>query len=238
MSSRLSTTKGFHTTSTTTVKLARDAVKAGDCSLYVFYDLPPHVFVDPYELANYRDSYTFQLSGIRNLELPVIALLSPGSNLLLNISLESKSESEDLLISVDVPLHLRYGQPGSLDYHQERIPSPAAYIACPLDGTHHTLLPWHVLILFAATSTSNSQRLVVPTQLSSRFESHSVTLISSPPASDSYSVVHIPVGRTEHLAVVEIGTTAVTLFAFILILRASLRAATRLAHTDKQSKLA
>jgi hypothetical protein len=232
MSSTLSTTNGFHTTWTTAVKLARDADKAGDCSLYVLYDLPPHVFVDPYELANYRDSYTFQLSGTRNLELPVIALHSPGSNLLLNVSLGSMSESGD--VSVDVPLHLRYGKPGSLDYHQERIPSPTAYIACPADGTRYNFLLCHVLILIAATTTS--QRLDVPTQFSSYFESHSVTVVSSH-AVDSYSAVRIPLGRPEHLPVVEIGTTCAILFAFILILRASLRVATRLAPTDKRSKL-
>jgi hypothetical protein len=49
---------------------------------------------------------------------------SPGSNLLLNVSLESISESGDFVVSVDAPLHRRYGKPGSLDYHQERIHRP------------------------------------------------------------------------------------------------------------------
>jgi hypothetical protein len=229
--SSLSTTEGFHTTWTTTVNLARDADKAGNCSLFVLYHLPPHIFVDPYELANFKDSYTFQLSCIQNLELPVTALLSPGSNLLLNVSLESMSESGDD-VSVDVPLHLRYGKPGSLDYHQERIPSPTAYIACPVNGTHYSFPLCYFLILIAA----HSQRPDVPTQFLSYFESRSVSVVP-PPAVDSYSVIRIPVGRPEHLPVVEIGTTGVILFAFILILRTSLRVATRLARTNKQSKV-
>jgi hypothetical protein len=152
MSSSLSTTEGFHTTWTTTVKLARDADKAGNCSLFVLYHLPPHIFVDPYELANFKDSYTFQLSCFQNLELPVTALLSSGSNILLNVSLDSMSKFGDFVASVDVPLHLRYGKPGSLDYHQERIPSPTAYIACPVNGTHCSFPLCHFLILIAVPS--------------------------------------------------------------------------------------
>ena len=144
MISTLSTTRGFHTTWTTTVKLTRDLIQDENCSLYLLYDLPRHVFVDQYELANYRGSYTFHLSGTMNMELPVTALVFTSSDLLLNVSIESKSGSEDLMVSVQVPLHMRYGQPGSVDYHDEQIPSPVAYLACPGSCAYQKCVSCHL----------------------------------------------------------------------------------------------
>ena len=231
MVSTLSTTRGFHTTWTTTVKLTRDLIQDENCSLYLLYDLPRHVFVDQYELANYRGSYTFHLSGTKDMELPVTALVFTSSNLLLNVSLESEIGSEDLMVSVQVPLHMRYGQPGLFDYHEERIPSPVAYLACPGSCAYRKRVPCQISnVLYSAATPISQPSASVPSQISSLFNQRSVTVLSSPSEAESHAILRIPVGRSDHLAIVETGTTCVVIFAFVLILRTSLRVAMRLAH--------
>ncbi|KAJ7255875.1 hypothetical protein B0H12DRAFT_1113255 [Mycena haematopus] len=61
-----------------------------NCTLNLHYELPPMIFVDPYELSNRADAYSFKYAGPSNLELPVFALSGDGDEknavLLLTIS--------------------------------------------------------------------------------------------------------------------------------------------------------
>ncbi|KAJ7133911.1 hypothetical protein C8R43DRAFT_641331 [Mycena crocata] len=66
------------------------------CKLYLHLTLPPLIFVDPFELANYRDSYSFEHLGSSNLELPLASLNGSGSSLLLNVTVPSGGGSIEL----------------------------------------------------------------------------------------------------------------------------------------------
>lgn len=134
-SSFLSTNHGFHTTSTTRIVLDDDQEKLHLCSLYLLYILSPRIFIDPYELQNYKDAYTFRHWGTSNLELPVTAVNPDDAILLLNISLPTSAPSSTVNVTLDVPLHIRYGksakssEPSDIDV---TIPGPSSFWACPL----------------------------------------------------------------------------------------------------------
>jgi phosphatidylinositol glycan class X len=133
LESTLTPANGFHSSYTTTIALAKDTLRP-DCSLNLLHDLPAHVFVDPYELAHYQDAYTFRLLGTTNLELPVTAVAPSGSILLLNITLPSRTAPGDLTVAVQVPIHLRYGEPvegGASGYYTEQVLLPLGFVACP-----------------------------------------------------------------------------------------------------------
>ncbi|KAN0138409.1 PIG-X / PBN1 domain containing protein [Lactarius tabidus] len=112
LSSTLTPTRGFHTTLTT--HLALRGSRAHSCRLHLYFDLPAQLFADPYELDHRRGSYTFERFGGGNLEAPVFA---PGagvpSGLLLNVTVPEgdggESREDNKILSVEVPLHARYG---------------------------------------------------------------------------------------------------------------------------------
>jgi phosphatidylinositol glycan class X len=121
---------GFHRSYKTTIALSGKAL-AQECSLHLFYGLPPHIFVDPYELAHHANSYTFERWGTSNLELPMTAVSSEGSAVLLNVTRPKKvAEFDSLNIAVQVPMHLRYGEPYVGGYHREHVPWPKGFLAC------------------------------------------------------------------------------------------------------------
>ncbi|KAJ7691586.1 PIG-X [Mycena rosella] len=94
-----------------------------ECSLHLHYTLPPLVFVDPFELDNRADAYSFQYAGPSNLELPVAALPDESSALLLRVV----GRPQD----VQVPLHVRYGALGPTPFQHTPLPWPDAFFACP-----------------------------------------------------------------------------------------------------------
>jgi len=136
LSSSLTTRHGFHTTYSTHI-IANDPADLARCTCHLLHILPPRVFVDPYELANYRDFYTIKLSGNLNLELPVTAVDSKGSALLLNVLLPMTGMQN---VTVDVPLHLRYGEPVQLDAWDDgsvKVPLPTGFWVCPSSCTSY-----------------------------------------------------------------------------------------------------
>jgi hypothetical protein len=142
LSSSLTTTYGFHTTCSTHI-IINDRADLRRCTCHLLYILPPRVFVDPYELANYRDFYTIKLSGNSNLELPVAAVDSKGSVLLLNVLLPKTGMQN---VTVDVPLHLRYGEPVQPDAWDGsvKVPLPTGFWVCP-SCTYVLLMFWSVV---------------------------------------------------------------------------------------------
>jgi hypothetical protein len=135
LSSTLTPTRGFHTTSTT--RLALRGSRAHSCRLHVYFDLPAQLFADPYELDHRRGSYTFERFGGGNLEAPVFAPGAGGpSGLLLNVTISEGdgggSRDDNDILSIEVPLHARYGTPktdGEL-IDEVVLPPPEAFWAC------------------------------------------------------------------------------------------------------------
>jgi len=189
LSSTLTPTKGFHTTSTTRLALQhRGNRPRSSCTLHLYFTLPTQLFADPYELAHRSASYTFERFGGGNLEAPVFA---PGAGadapagLLLDLVVPGgiAGEGEDggtrsSVIQIDVPLHARYGVPktaGEL-IDQVALPPPEAFWACPTTSSRnvegapgiHTrfssLRCWTSRILTPIT-TINSLRMYTATDM-------------------------------------------------------------------------
>lgn len=155
VSSTLSPTKGFHTTSTT--RFALRGSRARSCTLHLYITLPAELFADPYELAHRRASYTFERFGAGDLEAPVFASAAGGpSALLLDVYIPDKmdqdqGEGDANVLSVEVPLHARYGVPksGGELIDEVMLPPPVAFWACPEEkasGSGGTNLTFHSLM--------------------------------------------------------------------------------------------
>lgn len=133
LSSTLSTKFGFHTTYSTQISVT-EPERLSRCTVHLFYILPSRIIVDPYELANYKESYTFNLSGTSNLELPVTGINSGGLALLLNILLPTISPDDVQNVIIDVPLHVRYGEPLQRSKSNDGtvpLPWPIEFWSCP-----------------------------------------------------------------------------------------------------------
>jgi phosphatidylinositol glycan class X len=116
---------GFHPVYKTCVSLPDDRA---NCALQIAYSLPPDVLVDPYELENYRPSYTFDFVGVTDLEAPVFWADSRDSELLTTVRLPADMADE---VCVDLPIHLRYGRPSNSSTHGSiTVPCPAVYWSC------------------------------------------------------------------------------------------------------------
>jgi hypothetical protein len=135
LSSTLTPTRGFHTTSTT--RFVSRGSRTDSCTLHLYFDLPAQLFVDPYELEHRRGSYTFERFTAGNLEAPVFAPGAGGpSGLLLDVRVPEagggESHDDGDILSVEVPLHARYGVPrrdGEL-IDEVVLPPPEAFWAC------------------------------------------------------------------------------------------------------------
>ena len=127
---------GYHRTSLTRI-LYTDLELLGhttNCTLHLHFTLPPLIFIDPYELANYEESYTFRHWGTPNLELPVTAVPQESASLLLTV----KTIQSDVELEVKLPFHVRYGdvtRASSTGYESTEIERPTGFLACPRSGT-------------------------------------------------------------------------------------------------------
>jgi hypothetical protein len=134
VSSTLTPTKGFHTSSTTRIQRGS---YPHSCTLHLYFDLPAQLFADPYELGHRHGSYTFERFGGGNLEAPVFAPSAGGpSGLLLDVIIPGggggESRDDKDVLSIEVPLHARYGVPKrDVELIDEVVlPPPQAFWAC------------------------------------------------------------------------------------------------------------
>ncbi|KAI9507423.1 PIG-X [Russula earlei] len=227
LSATLAPTKGFHTTSTT--RFAIRSPRPRSCTLYLYFTLPAQLFVDPYELAHRRAYYTFERFGGGNLEAPVFAHGAGGpSGLLLDVIVpesvndDEADEGDGRTLSVEVPLHARYGVPkakmeGEL-IDEVVFPPPEAFWACREQERR--------------AGGSQAKRAQVPdalrdaVKLAPAFRDGAEPMFVLVPRAKSVraQTLRVPVGDAGDVAVVETGTVIAILFAFVYLLRNIARA--------------
>ncbi|KAJ7269864.1 PIG-X [Mycena rebaudengoi] len=224
-SSQLTHPESFHPVYNTRISGVSRAFD--ECSLHLHYLLPPLVFVDPYELGNRRDSYSFKYAGTSNLELPVFALdaaqsndSKSNSNLLIRIVPRTTSSSGQ--IDVEVPLHVRYGstRTASSPFERTELAWPDAFFSCstpPFPGAAEDTLP-NLPGDFVDEALSSSSIF--------RIAFNNDTQRGATPI----EVIRTPVGNAEEVARVELGTAVVILVSFFYLARAILRTVRRISH--------
>ncbi|KAI6036817.1 hypothetical protein PISMIDRAFT_367674, partial [Pisolithus microcarpus 441] len=185
-------TRGFHST-----LLARITLDDEDhtCSVFVLYTLPPSIIVDRHELVDH--GIEFELWGESNLELPVFAVSQTNTSLLLSVRPVAPHVDEVL---VDVPIHARYGLPlrGSMPRQLIEIPPPTCIRACPQSPT-----------------TADVSISEPPLNQSSMLRPYSHFLVSQTAHAVPAAKLDVPVGSLDDLPLVEAGTVAVVLTAFL-----------------------
>ena len=143
--------QGFHPVSSNVVHFSTDSSSLVQCSFHLYFKLPPLLFVDPHELAQRNNTYTFNHWGSRDLEKPVHAMpeIERGSDVLLNVRLPPSIVDDDRKpskttgsvswnLTVDLPMHLRYGVPAPVSltsksgksYDRIQVDTPIAFLLC------------------------------------------------------------------------------------------------------------
>jgi phosphatidylinositol glycan class X len=135
--------QGFHPISSNIVYFSAGPSSLVQCSFHLYFKLPPLLFVDPHELAQRNNTYTFNHWGSRDLEKPVHALpeTERGSDVLLNVRLPPSIDDDrksfetgsmSWNVTVDLPMHLRYGvpAPSGKSYVHIQVDSPIAFLLC------------------------------------------------------------------------------------------------------------
>ncbi|KAJ3986972.1 PIG-X [Lentinula detonsa] len=209
---------GFHRTITTSITLKNlELVEELQCIANLYYKFPVLVFVDPYELTNYRHLYTFQHHGNPNLELPVAAMDSNGTSLLLSLA------SVGPQVDVKVPVHFRYGE-----------------ISHSNSETHRSAeLAWPDLFLSCSSSVPKAKGLLSyepPEEFASSLGDHYLytplqTFDAEPSA--RFAVVVAPVGQSTDLAQVRFGTVFTIAAMFGYLAYVSYMTARRLRKVEK-----
>ncbi|KAK0446116.1 PIG-X [Armillaria borealis] len=204
LSSTIHPSYGFHPTVTTSF---RGISVEPSCSLFLLLTLPPLVLVDPYELANYKDSYTFRHAGPSNLELPVSAIGPSNSHVFVNVSRRAVKEG-----SLQIPLHLRYGNVSVDGFQAVDVSVPEGYVIC--EGR--------------ADSDAGSY---IPEEFTAFFRQSNISRLSPSLASDAVFHVQAPVGRPDDASQVELGTAVTILLCFAYLAYTSYKTALRLGNT-------
>ncbi|KAF9447413.1 hypothetical protein P691DRAFT_760813 [Macrolepiota fuliginosa MF-IS2] len=233
----------FHPISRLLFRLSRSTVElvSGNCSLHLFYQLSSSLFVDPYELAQRQQSYTFVRWGHADLEKPVHAVANSDTNVLINVNVPlslPEDENGGKQLDVEVPLHARYGVPltstspnvGSGNYQGLVLEPPEAFIACPNGflpperGQELSTPPAHL---------SESQLREADLAPEATHFTHIPHSLSDHPV----NIIRIPTGHEQYLLLVQSGTAIVILLSFFCVSIVAVRTAVRLssgAHTKTE----
>ncbi|KAH6880219.1 hypothetical protein BKA70DRAFT_1344333, partial [Coprinopsis sp. MPI-PUGE-AT-0042] len=112
-----------------------------ECSVYLYYTLPPLLFVDVHELALRSDHYTvlgLRGRGSRELEKPVHALplYDEPVELLTRLTPSNHTSRE-----VQLPIHVRYAEPLGEDLTLP-FDSPLAFSSCDYSNDEGMQDPW------------------------------------------------------------------------------------------------
>ena len=259
LSSILTPTRGFHTSSTTHLSLRSS--RAHSCTLHLYFDLPAQLFADPYELDHRRGSYTFEHFGAGNLEAPVFTPGAGGpSGLLLNVTIPEgdggESHEDNDILSIEVPLHARYGVPRTKTdselIDEVVLPPPEAFWACAEgyvdgggdDGGASQLPCLAVIYLTIALYIQSTEHTQVPDALRKVVEvspalkrASKLVLIPHAEALQAQRL-SVPVGNVRDVALVETGTVVVVLLTFVYLFRTIVRASRRAQDVAVKTSLA
>lgn len=240
LSSSIEPSRSFHTTHHTHVTASRPSAA---CSLHLLYSLSPASFVDPFQLDAHAAHYSFTLWGESDLELPLGAVSSTASLLLLNVS----DTSFDPLV-VSLPLHARYLLPLQEDVHSDpgavKLPWPLGFWACPPSAgivtaivVHLPDLLSHSLALSSVSSTprdpfasTHFEHILSPFELGTQFLP--LTHTSDSP----FDILLVPAGRTTHLTLVEPLTMLVALVCALWFSFTTWKVAGRITSSIKCTK--
>ncbi|KAI0267131.1 PIG-X [Gloeopeniophorella convolvens] len=206
LSSTLTPTQSFHTTSTT--RIALRGTRARGCGLRLHFALPAQLFADPFELQHRAAAYTFERFGTGNLEAPVFAPGAGGPSALLLDVTSPEGETE---IEVEVPLHARYGVPKSSGDMLDEVMllPPEAFWACPRDDDEPKSVP---------------QALRAVVNLVPALKDASVLMRIPHAEAVRAQTLRVPVGDARDVEFVETGTIMVIVVLFVYLLRALIRA--------------
>ncbi|KAJ7167445.1 PIG-X [Mycena crocata] len=183
-----------------------------NCSLHLHYHFPVLVFVDPYELSNRANEYSFKHVGKGNLELPVAALgPTDVSDLLLSIP----RSTSDRPLSVEVPLHVRYAATAAAPFHRTELSWPNAFFACRASSQ------------FGDVPSADGLP-TMPLNFAAPFAGLSIFRLATPEGSVPIEVIRTPVGDFADGASVELGTFVVVLGSLFYVVRAARRAVARM----------
>ncbi|KAJ4484287.1 PIG-X [Lentinula edodes] len=226
VSSSIEPLHGFHRTITTSIASENDdwiqSLEESQCLVRLYYKLPVLVFVDPYELVNYQHLYTFHHHGNANLELPVAAMDSNGTSLLLTLT------SVGPHVDVTVPIHLRYGE-----------------ISHSNSEAHHTAeIAWPHLFLSCSSSVQIPNASLIsydlpPEEFASSLAGYSLYVTSESFRADpdaQFMTVAVPVGQLGDLAQVRLGTVLTIVVMFLYVAYISYTTARRLGKRVKLVK--
>ncbi|KDQ11743.1 hypothetical protein BOTBODRAFT_177121 [Botryobasidium botryosum FD-172 SS1] len=242
----------FHLKTITTLSLpAEPQSPSPACSLHLLFQLPPSIFIDPYELEELEDHYgrlRYRVWGETDLEKPVSAVDSRGSVLLVDVGADILGNAHKKggggELQVEVPMHVRYlspspwtstsknvsGRPGQVVsegmYEPVEWSWPLGFYACPrrADQVPEKEVQYNPLAS-------------IPAPFVSPFDATHTDITLIPPHPTANSTTYralVPVGNIEHLSLVQYGTTLVVLLSFLYVGVACWRAASSLkAQRDK-----
>ncbi|ORY91432.1 PIG-X protein [Syncephalastrum racemosum] len=172
------------------------------CRLEMFYALPPSVFVDPNQIPN---AWVF---GETDLEAPLEHVKEKRGSLVI---LEANHV-------VDLPLHLRYQQPDSLETHRHiTIEAPQVGWTCRTSPTPAWLL----------------QNPLIPARYLA--DPRDTTFIPMSRSSGPLRIT-VPVGRSQDNTIVQVGTVLCVLLSSAWIGWAILKSLTRIRRYDAKGK--
>ncbi|KAH6871455.1 hypothetical protein BKA70DRAFT_1355751, partial [Coprinopsis sp. MPI-PUGE-AT-0042] len=112
-----------------------------ECPVYLYYNLPPLLFVDIHELGLRSDHYTvlgLRGRGSRELEKPVHALPLSDAPVELLMRL---APSNDTSREVQLPIHVRYAEPLGEDLTLP-FEGPRAFSSCDYSNDEGMQDPW------------------------------------------------------------------------------------------------
>ena len=252
ITTNISTSQGFHPVSTNIIHFTGSS--PAQCSLHLYFRLPPLLFVDPHELAQRNSIYTFNHWGSRDLEKPVHALpdAERDSDILLNVRLPRSAEAPMWNMTVELPMHLRYGVPAPVSsisgsekpYEHVRVDTPIAFMLCktsrePLFGAF--FIPFIDFIVLA-TFIDNATQIPAPlpsyviASLTKTPQNTFILIPAHPEFSSTQTVITVPLGSISDLPLVELGTALTIILCFFWLALVSWNTSLRLARVRRQLK--
>ena len=212
--------------------------KDPNCWFDIIYQLPASVFVDPNQVDS--NVYVF---GETDLEAPLEHVKEPrGSTIIIRKKKQhdpqdEENEQEENII--DLPIHLRYQRPSSNNetHRSIKISKPRAGWTCLLPVTDKQIVengPWArnknrvLLPPLQGENTLIPMNKMDPSK--TRFQDVLVT------GKEDYLILNVPIGRTQDLDMVQMGTMVAVVTCTLWIILATWKSITKRRRYDAKGK--